>query len=129
MSPRRWVPLAWGLGGSTGLLVAVFLGVYDPGWGVVLSFPAATLVIAVGVLREPDDETLPIVLRALLAATLGFLVCTSALTLDSVAAVAAAGGEPSIGIDGLLVRYAVLGSLAPLAIAALVVRRRRRAGS
>jgi predicted branched-subunit amino acid permease len=125
-SVRPLIPLVWGVSTSTGILVATLLGLYQPGWGVVLSFPAATLIISVGTLREREDVVLPMTLRGILGATLGFVGASVAVSLHALWG-SAADPEVLASLKRLLaIRWGVMLSLVPLGIYSLFARRRTR---
>ncbi len=133
MSPR-WVPLAWGLGVSGGVLLAAIVSPYVPGWGVALAVPGATLVFSVGTLYAPEDEALATVLRVTVAGTVGFVATTVPVTASWLAETPEAMMElreilltatREEALADLHRMWIAQGSMAPLGAVALWVRHRR----
>ena len=125
MTGDRAAPLVWGLSISAAAFLAVLLGVYDVGWGVALSFPAATLILSVGTLRERRDAVLPMVLRAVVGATIGFTAATIVMTLHGLS-----GGPETAQVtafrEAIWRRWVVMPGLIPLGVYALISHRRSR---
>ena len=131
----RWAPLAWGLGATSGALVAAIVSPYVPGWGIAVAPPAAMILFAVGGLVAPDDELVATVLRMSVALTLGFLAASIPLTLAWLAAVperslaledAVGAATQSDARATLVEMWALMGAAVPIGITGLAARRMKR---
>ena len=134
---RRWIPLAWGLGVTTGALVAAIVSPYVPGWGVALAPPAAVVLFAIGTALTPDDALPAMVLRVSVALTIGFLASSVPITLAWLAAIperslalelAVGEGDAERARQTLMWMWTLMGAAAPIGIAGLVIARVRRRG-
>ena len=130
----RWIPLAWGLGITTGALLATIVSPYVPGWGVALAPPAAVLLFAIGSALAPEDALPATVLRVSVALTIGFLAASIAITLAWLAEVperslaleeAVGERDPDDARVALLRMWTVMGFAVVIGVAGLLVRRRR----
>lgn len=127
------VPLVAGFSAGAGATMALLLGAYLPGWGLIGGVSLALVTLAIGLIVIPGNRELVLVTLALVSVVLGFLVATVPATLvglddfiaDKLPELQSLARQTVAAVRSRLALQWTLAATAALATSVVLYRRRR----
>ena len=127
------VPLVAGFSAGAGATMALLLGAYLPGWGLIGGVSLALVTLAIGLIVIPGNRELVLVTLALVSVVLGFLVATVPATLvglddfiaDKLPELQSLARQTVAAVRSRLALQWALAATAALATSVVLYRRRR----